>query len=404
MSAATYFWSGSNRAGEIFALARHRQHIGVAVDALDKAGRALKALLALAPASRVVVNVARARGKMPILMFNRERVAHASLPTGDVPVRVKDGGEVLLGFRKIACNVARRTTGGDNVLATVLREIFGDRAGERGAGHKVVLELTPKGWTMSDAEIADIAASDSKVFVDSGAFGEVRFDPSTGKLVDHRPLTHADWLERLAAYDRIAAALGPRAFLVAPDKVGDQEETLCRLRRYADRLRSLRSTGANIIVPIQRGALDGATFDRACTEILGFGDYVRGIPSKKAAASVSEIAALSRSLPSDARVHLLGLGPFGDRYDDVIEAIGRPAELVSCDSVRIKALVGRTNGRGEKPRILTELTDMAKRMLGLVGKRLSATESDSVKYFALDRYFSDHYQPRTMARQTVMFA
>jgi aspartate/glutamate racemase len=73
-TSATYFWSGSNRAGEIDALAANGQEIGVAVDALDKAGdgeRALCALGAERPLERIVVNVAQARGGKPILMFDR---------------------------------------------------------------------------------------------------------------------------------------------------------------------------------------------------------------------------------------------------------------------------------------------------------------------------------------------
>lgn len=214
-----------------------------------------------------------------------------------------------------------------------------------------MIELTPTGWQLSDAEIAEIAKSDSRVFVDSGAFGEVRWSPELGCLVDHRPITHEDWIERLDAYDRIAAALGSRAYLVAPDKVGDQQETLRRLVRYAGRLRALRETGAQIIVPLQCGVLSGAAFDHACTQILGFSDYVRGIPSKKAAASIEEIAELSAALPPGARVHLLGLGPFSERYDAVIEALGRGAEFVTCDSVRIKALGNpSTSDRTVSPR------------------------------------------------------
>lgn len=393
MSAAEpgYFWSGSNRAGEIYALAKHREWIGVAVDALDRGGRALKALLSLATPTRFVVNVARA-GSRPILMLNRERGLNGALPRGELPVRV-GGHELVLGFRKIACNVARAAADGCNVLAQTLREIFGERAGAPGSGHKVVLELTACGWQMSDAEIAQIAASDSRVFVDSGAFGEVRWDDATKRLVDHRPITHADWLERLAAYDRIAAALGGRAYLVAPDKVGDQAETLARLERYRDRLLALRAAGAQIIVPLQRGELSAAAFDAACIAILGFDDYIRGIPSKKAAASIEEIAALSAALPERARVHLLGLGPFSERYDAVVAAIGRAPELVTCDSVRIKALVGNDNGRGGKPRILTQLSHAVRRMLGIVG-RPSAQQSDQIKYRALDLYFTHHYRKR----------
>lgn len=392
MPRETYFWSGSNRPGEILALAKHGQGIGVAIDALDRSGRGMAALLALAPPRQIVVGVTRATGGAPILMFDRRRVGHAELPAGDVQVDVAGLGTLLLGFRKIAVNVARKAADGANLLASTLREIFGPDAGARGARHKVAFELTAAGWQMSRAELDALRRSGSPVFVDSGAFGEVRFDPALGRLVDHRPITHADWLERLAGYDRIAAALGSRAYLVAPDKVGDQAETLRRLALYAPRIRTLRDLGANIIVPIQRGALPGADFDRECSAVLGFSDYVRGIPSKKAAASVAEIGELSRSLPADARVHLLGLGPFGERYDAVIAALDRAPELVTCDSVRIKALVGRTNGPGGTPRILTRLTDLAKAALGLVsGGRLAPEQADAVKFRALDAYFTHHF-------------
>lgn len=161
---ATYFWSGSNRAGEIVALAKHGQGVGVAVDALDKGGRALAALEDLAPRKRIIVNVARNGSGKPILMLSRNR---GELPEGDAPVRI--GGRVLtLGFRKIAVNVARAAAEGANVLADVLRDFFGPDAGERGRGHKVAMELTREGWRMSDVDLERARRSGSPVFVDSG--------------------------------------------------------------------------------------------------------------------------------------------------------------------------------------------------------------------------------------------
>lgn len=382
MNHPTYFWSGSNHAGEIRALAKHGQSIGVAVHQLDRRGRAMAALEALGPA-RVVVNVTQASGGRPILMFNRDRLGQALLPEGDVRVRVR-GRNLLLGFRRCAVNTARVAEDGINILASTLRRIFGSDAGAKGEGHRVVLERDADGWRMTDARLAELADTGANVFVDSGAFSEVAFDPKLGRMVTVDPITDADWRERLASYRRIAQALGPRAYLVAPDKVGDQRATLRRLERYADQVRELRQLGARIIVPIQRGDMDGASFDRECTRVLGFDDYVRGIPSKKAAATVEEIADLSRQLPDDARVHLLGLGPWGSRYEAVLAAVARPAELVTSDSVRIKALVGRSNGRGGKPRPLTRITDLVRQALGL-----DATVED-VKFHALDRYLTYH--------------
>jgi hypothetical protein len=388
MTTPTYFWSGSNLPGEIDALAKHGQAVGVSVPDLDGAGRAMAALEGLAPRRPVVANVARNGSGKPILMLCRQR---DQLPTGDTAVRV-GGRSMLFGFRKIAVNVARSVADGANELASTLREMFGDDAGARGKGHKVALVMTREGWEMSEHRLGELAARGTRVFVDSGAFGEVKFCPEAGRLVDRNPITHAEWTRRLDAYQRIAKALGSNAFLVAPDKVGDQAETLRRLALYAPRVRALRALGANIIVPIQRGEMAGADFDRECARVLGFDDYIRGIPSKKAAASVAEIAELSSSLPVDARIHLLGLGPFGSRYRAVLAAIGRQPELVFCDSVRIKALVGRTNGPGGGPRILTKLADQARVLLGIPARRRYSTdESYAIKFASLDAYFSHHF-------------
>lgn len=376
---AGYFWSGSNRAGEIRALAETGRNVGVSVSALDRGGRALAALLALGRKCGVFeVNVARNGSGSPIIMLCRGR---ASLPSGEHVIDV--GGDMLtLVFRKIAVNVARAASSAKNILASVLRGIFGEDAGMRGAGHRVVFELTPNGWRMCGKFEAD-ATRRTRVFVDSGAFGEVRFSKKHGRMVDVNPISEDEWGRRLNTYDVLASALGDRCYVVAPDKVGDQEETLARLEEYADRLRDIRSTGARVIVPLQRGTLSGFEFDLACSAVLGFDDYVRGIPGNKAASSLSEISALSESLPSWARVHILGIGPWWARYRNVLAALGRPHHLLTSDSVRIKALVGRTNGPGGRPRALTMASDYVMSECGLSPDGMTTEESNRVRYKAL---------------------
>lgn len=349
----TYFWSGSNHAGEIDGLARAGRNIGVAIHQLDAKGQALGALLDLAPLSRVVVNVQRNSSGRAILMLGRKRDL---LPAGDATVDV-DGEQLVVGFRRIAANVARAALGAANKLDSVLRGWFGDDAGRPGSGHRVVVELSRSGWRMSPAQLDELAASGSRVFVDSGAFSEVTFGANGPTVV--APITDADWRERLAAMTRIGERLGSRAYLVAPDQVGDQAETLRRLERYAEAVRGWRRAGANVIVVLQAGELSQSEMDRQVTELLGFGDYVRGIPSKKAAASTEQIAALVTELPRGARVHLLGLGPHSPRFAQVVDAIEAAGNdvVIYCDSVRLKALVGRSNGRGGSARILTALRD-----------------------------------------------
>jgi hypothetical protein len=108
----------------------------------------------------------------------------------------------------------------------------------------------------AEKELHALAGTDINVFVDSGAFSEVEITKDGIRTVD--PITPARWESIFALYDRLAATLGPQAFLVAPDKIGDQDETLRRLETYRGRLAALAAKGARILVPVQKGALTQA--------------------------------------------------------------------------------------------------------------------------------------------------
>lgn len=202
-----------------------------------------------------------------------------------------------------------------------------------------------------------LAGSRSIVFVDSGAFSEVAFGPTGPQIVEE--ITAEEWDRRLGLYERLGRALGRQLFAVAPDCVGFQAKTLERLATYADRVRALRAIGVNVIVPIQKGELSMAAFDERACEILGFADYVRGIPSKKDATTTADIVAFLTARPQAERVHLLGLGAESERYPEVIAAIEavRPDLDLYCDSVLIRRFVGKTNGAGGGPRKYTATID-----------------------------------------------
>jgi len=68
--------------------------------------------------------------------------------------------------------------------------------------------------------LEDFGHRPSRLFVDSGAFSEVKFGADGPRVV--RPISDAKWLERFETYQWAAAAFGPRAYLVAPDQVGNQ--------------------------------------------------------------------------------------------------------------------------------------------------------------------------------------
>lgn len=206
---------------------------------------------------------------------------------------------------------------------------------------------------------AELIRARGLVFVDSGAFSEVDFTEHGPVLA--RPLAPEAWSEVFALYDRIAV-IGARAFLVAPDRIGDQAVTLELCGRWAERIRALRERGVRWIVPIQRGALSMADFERALAGVLGFEDFIRGVPSRKNATPRHELVKfLAEARPR--AVHLLGLGPTSPEYGDRVALCVRAGAEAFCDSVAVRALSGRTNGRGGGPRALTSAQDEAREEL-----------------------------------------
>lgn len=224
------------------------------------------------------------------------------------------------------------------------------------------------------AEAALFATKRSAIFIDSGAFSEADF-PKNAPPVIVRPMTAAQWAAVLGLYLRAAKALGARVWLVAPDCVGDQAETLRRLARYAGAIRQCRELGANVIVPVQKGAMTQAAFDLECSRVLGFSDYVRGIPAKKKATTLEELAAfVAEARP--ARVHLLGMGLRNDNFADFAAAATAFGAVLTCDSNMIKGSAGKSNGRdnhaaedgpnsanGQGPRVYTRAQQIAREII-----------------------------------------
>src|ERR1700757_1418678 len=83
-------------------------------------------------------------------------------------------------------------------------------------------------------------------FADSGAFSEVAIDGRGVHVV--APISHDEWLRRLAIYRRLAARLGNRLSVVVPDRVADQAVTLERLSRFRPHLEEICGLGAGVLV------------------------------------------------------------------------------------------------------------------------------------------------------------
>lgn len=237
------------------------------------------------------------------------------------------------------------------------------------AKHAIGL-AAPEVNAAAERELVRLAGTGRPVFIDSGAFSEVAFGPNGP--VDVRPLTDDDWHDRLSLYERLARTLGRQLYVVAPDKVGDQQATLARMSRYRHEIEQIKMFGAHILAPIQKGSMSMADFDRAVEATLGHGDYVRAIPMKKDATTLDDLVAfLQERRPR--RVHLLGLGSASRSADAVLKAVKTavPGIVITMDSNKIVAKAGRTGGKGDaeypdpadKRRPLTVATDRAREEL-----------------------------------------
>jgi len=239
--------------------------------------------------------------------------------------------------------------------------------GSKKGGRKTSCEHT------AEAALVALAGTDILVFCDSGAFSEVKFNPSTFGFDVVKPITDARWNEIMALYLRLANGLGSQLFVVAPDQVGSQAVTLERLARYSEQLNRIADTGARVMVVAQKGELSQADFYVAAVEAAGLTgrqNVVAGLPCKKAATSAEEVAAFV-SATAAPHVHLLGIGPASKKVADYLRPFATSTASVSLDSCWVKGNVGRTNGPGNGPRRHTKNQDAAEVVLlaaGLISK------------------------------------
>jgi len=199
----------------------------------------------------------------------------------------------------------------------------------------------------NESTLLALAGTDVQVFVDSGAFSEVKFNEEKLGFDVVKPITDAKWNKILDLYKRLGEGLAEQAWVVAPDQVGSQEVTLERLERYADRLAEIADTGAVVMIVAQKGALSQADFFRAALKASGLegrSNVVAAAPCKKAATSPAELADFVRDLAPE-HVHCLGLGPTNPKIDAYMEAFVGSKTTVSLDSCWITANVGKAKGK-----------------------------------------------------------
>lgn len=255
--------------------------------------------------------------------------------------------------------------------------------------------------TVNDKLIAELEqfsgpGSLMRVFADSGAFSEVEFDPALGQFVVVKAITDAGWHKRFDLYKKLATWFRRRAYLVAPDKVGDQAVTLERLARWALEVAVCAGLGAQIIVPVQKGELPMSEMFRRSCAILNLRETpIAGIPMMKDATSLEDLAELVDSMPwFGCRIHLLGLGPRSPKFAPAIRCIKsrRPNAVITSDSVVTRGWLGRGGKKAQakakklgkpapKARVYTRYQDDA-RALGM-------TDATDVKAYGLMKQGDD---------------
>lgn len=254
---------------------------------------------------------------------------------------------------------------------------------------------------MDAVKVLGSGRAEIRFFVDSGAFKEVDEVPGSpprlNKTKEIRDKAYVStirergkqprkevilgWQDRLAAYEEIASHLGPRAFLVAPDMVGNPRETLKRMgnRSYRDRiLYCALDFDAHVLAPVQGGG-DMVTFWNKVRKIYRkidrAGKLIPAFPMAKGACALEELLAFLRKVRPN-RIHLLGVGPNGTAAEDLArtkkikakELMERvcgefPDMEVMHDAVLLKSGVGRGFVGVGNLDVLSQAQDLAYRAI-----------------------------------------
>ncbi|MCK9987778.1 MAG: hypothetical protein AzoDbin1_04250 [Azoarcus sp.] len=180
--------------------------------------------------------------------------------------------------------------------------------------------------------------------------------------------------------------------LVMPDVMGDYEGTLRLLRQYRNEIVALRSSGAEVIVSLQKGAANIVSGYDAVREALGYLPCAVGLPCKKDPWSLAEIRQLMFARTPD-RVHLLGVGADRKKLLAVVDAVvggASPFTRVSADSCRIRAWVGKV--RPAPVTVATQtIRERAQHELGDIRPLLQRLWSDPAELCRVARQFGDEF-------------
>jgi hypothetical protein len=146
--------------------------------------------------------------------------------------------------------------------------------------------------------------------------------------------------------EKIGKAMGKRALIVLPDKIGDADESYLRILTHAPAVQRIIRTGAKTIVPLQLGMPPDVYMEMIAAILkIDPSRFVLGLPMRKSPLSTRQVGKLVHDL-NPVQVHLLGLGPEGRRYPETIKAIQShsPGTKISADSVFVRRVAGKARG------------------------------------------------------------
>jgi diguanylate cyclase (GGDEF)-like protein len=199
-----------------------------------------------------------------------------------------------------------------------------------------VRDITP---AIFDRAVAYVQAG-GQVFVDSGALGAFKSN-----------LPPPNFVDVLATYKEIADRVGPEQagglFVVAPDVLGNAEETQALQLEHGEALRDLMVRGVHVIVPIQKSETSSLAEQMRWVDlnVRPTGPdrpIVFGIPFNKVAYSTADVAEALPALDAlreyhePVAIHLLGIvwSWRADHYagaGDTGEPAGRPGDARAAE-------------------------------------------------------------------------
>lgn len=180
------------------------------------------------------------------------------------------------------------------------------------------------------------------VFVDSGAFTEFR----TGLAPDFNTVLAI--YDMLASHSDLQEPGSGQLYVVSPDKVGDQLETLARLEQYAGRVRALIEKGCHVIFPLQRGVIPATEMLSRAVAILGTDKFVAGIPSNKEALSLAECASIKHNA-----FHILGRVQMNqDQVERMCALAAQNSDaVITADANWLRSRLGLVSSMAEQERL-----------------------------------------------------